>query len=579
MLDLHQTLSRYDLELLKVIANRWDVDLGTRDPKIAVDKLVPAMRDPAKLSGVWARLDEKPRQTLQTLLGSGGKMASAMFNRLFGEIRVMGADKLAREKPYLNPQSDAEALYYHGLIAIGQDTGKTGVQPVIYIPTDLIPLMPTNRTGYDLRAPAPAAPIPPAGSSGKAEPGGVRLADTALVDDMTTFMAWCQTHPVTPVDNNGYVTIAPEAQQALKPYFIGQASTARIALLLALSADLGIGALQGDLWRMHPSAQTWFTQSRSDQARTLAEAWQKSVFYNDLLYVTQIKVETSAQAPNDPLLARQAVVTFLELVPGDEWWSLDELIAEIKENEADFQRPAGNYNTWYIRDAQTNTYLNGFESWDKVEGNLLRFILLGVMNSLGLLDTAERGSLCRLTAYGRAFIGQGEWPRKSDDPVTLVIRKDGSTDLPREANRYTRFQLARFSEWISAGSGSGGGSGSPYTYRITAASLGMAREQQFVPDQVGAFLRQISADNVPEPVLRLIATWGQSRAQSATLERLIVLQTPTAELLRTIESTPDLRRYLSTPLGPNAVAVRADQWAALFTALQEHGIPIESDVE
>jgi len=574
MLDLHQTLSRYDLELLKVIANRWDVDLGTRDPKVAVDRLVAAMRDGSRLSGVWARLEEKPRQTLQTLLGSGGKMAGAMFNRLFGEIRVMGADKLTREKPYLNPQSDAEALYYRGLIAIAQDTSKTGVQPVIYIPTDLIPLMPTNRTGYDLRPPTPAAaPIAPAGATGKSapEPGNIRLADTALVDDMTTFMAYCQTHPVTPVDNNGYVTIAPEAQQALKPYFLGQASTARIALLLALSADLGLGALQGELWRMHPSAQQWFTQSRSDQARTLAEAWQKSVFYNDLLYVTQIKVETSAQAPNDPLLARQAVVTFLELVPGDEWWSLDELIAEIKENEPDFQRPAGNYNTWYIRDAQTNTYLNGFESWDRVEGALLRFIMLGVMNSLGLLDTAERGTLCRLTAHGRAFIGQGEWPRKADDPVTLAIRKDGAVEVPREANRYTRFQLARFSEWI--------GAGAMYSYRLTAASLAQARDQQFVPEQVTAFLRQVTGDSVPEPILRLIATWGQSRAQAATLERLIVLQTPTAELLRTIESTPDLRRYLSTPLGPNAVAVRADQWAALLAALQEHGIPIESEVE
>src|SRR5579859_5992190 len=38
----------------------------------------------------------------------------------------------------------------------------------------------------------------------------------------------------------------------------------------------------------------------------------------------------------------------------------------VKEEEPDFQRPAGNYDSWYIRDAQSGEYLRGFESWDRV---------------------------------------------------------------------------------------------------------------------------------------------------------------------------------------------------------------------
>ena len=45
-------------------------------------------------------------------------MPTAVFSRLFGEIRPMGPDKMEREKPYLNPASLAEALYYRGLIGM-----------------------------------------------------------------------------------------------------------------------------------------------------------------------------------------------------------------------------------------------------------------------------------------------------------------------------------------------------------------------------------------------------------------------------------------------------------------------------
>src|SRR5213080_492325 len=117
MQDLTRTLLDYDVELLRVIANRWYVDLDTRDPKEAPVTLAQAMLRADKVNDAWDRLTDEQRGALQTLLGAGGKMAAVVFARMFGEIRPMGPGKMEREKPYLNPVSLVEALYYRGLVA------------------------------------------------------------------------------------------------------------------------------------------------------------------------------------------------------------------------------------------------------------------------------------------------------------------------------------------------------------------------------------------------------------------------------------------------------------------------------
>ncbi len=566
MQDLTRTLESYDLALLRVIANRWDVDLTARDSRTAAARLSEAMRTPERVAAVWSRLDEPQRQAMQTILGGGGRMATGMFKRLFGEVRPMGPDRLEREQPYLQPASLAEALYYRGLIAAAFDSGTTGVQPYTFVPSDLIPLLPTHKTGYDLRA-APLSSVP---AAPRPEPAHIRPAGTILIDDLTTFLAFCQLHTVVPNDNGGLLSIPSDTQQALKPHLLGPASSARIALFLALSADLNLASAQGEAWRPLPSARQWLEQRRADQVRTLTETWQRSTLYNELLYTPGLKPDVNAGWQNDPLLARQTVFSFLEIVPADQWWPVDELISEVKETEPDFQRPAGNYDSWYIRDAQTGQYLQGFDAWDRVEGAHLRFILTGVMNGLGLIDTAEHGAVCRLTAYGRALAGMSAWPSPGADPPPAVIKDDGTLEIPRAANRYDRFQLTRCTEWIKAAD--------PYVYRLSAAGLAQAGSQNVQPDALLAFLQRATHDAVPDAVVRLIQTWAQTGDQPSSIDQLIVLRTPTPELLRTIQSTPELRRYLSVPLGPTAVAVRSDQWADLAAALRAQGIPVESNL-
>src|SRR6476646_9483771 len=124
------------------------------------------------------------------------------------------------------------------------------------------------------------------------------------------------------------------------------------------------------------------------------------------------------------------------------WFRLmDTFISAVKEDEPDFQRPAGDYDSWYIKDSQNGQYLRGFESWDKVDGAVLRFILTGPMHGLGLVDTADNGGACRLTAYGRAFMGLTDWPNKPEEESYFTIQPDGVCEVPRTVSRFDRFQL------------------------------------------------------------------------------------------------------------------------------------------
>ncbi len=560
MQDLTRTLLDYDVELLRVIANRWDVDLNTRDQQEAAETLAQCMLNPDKVNDAWDRLTDEQRGALQTLLGSGGKMPSAVFSRLFGEIRAMGPGKLEREKPYLNPASLAEALYYRGLIALTFGEGLKGSQAFTFVPTDLIPLMPVHKTSYKVEA-APAEPV-----SAVPQPPNIRPSDTAIVDDLTTFLAYCQLNDVTLSSG----TLAPEYQKVLKPFLLGSNSAARLALMVALASGLGIAAETQNVFKpIGSAARKWLDMPRPGQLRTLAEAWRDSLIYNELWFTPGLKPE-QAGVQNDPLLARQTVLTFLEMVPTDGWWPVDTFISAVKEEEPDFQRPAGDYDSWYIRDAQSGQYLRGFDSWDRVDGAVLRFILTGPMHGLGLVDTADNGRACRLTVYGRAFTGVSDWPAPSIEPTPFTIQPEGMCEVPRNTSRYDRFQLARFTEWIK--------SGDPYQYRLSAAGLAQAAKQGIQAGNILTFLKRGTGDQVPESMISLIETWGQAGSDTSIIQQMIVLRVPTAELLETIQATPSLRRYLGATLGPTAVAVRPGQWQDLAAALQATGVMVETDM-
>lgn len=559
MKNLTRTLSDSDLGMLPVLAQVWGAKIDNLSTPEIIAALTNAMLDPQRAEKVWTSLNDDQRGALQALLGSGGKMSATMYTRLFGEIRHMGAAQIEREQPQNNPQSSAEALFYKGLIAQAFEQSDAGARPIIYVPDDLIPVLPTHKTAYEnLAAEAPRSEQPEMGPLD--EVTGIRQADTSIVDDLATLLAYLQLHGAQVEEED----FSPADRDLILPHLLNDDET-RLAFLLGvgISANL-ITVEEGRASTQRAEVRRWLSEPRASQVRLLAEAWRGSTAFRDLWHVPGLFPEGM---PNyDPAVARTAMMNFLsEIAPDQEWWALDEFIEVVKHTDADFQRPGGDYDSWYIR-SEAGDYLRGFESWDAVEGALLEFYITGPMHWLGLADLADDAA--RLTAYGRAFLDMIPWPTPPEPEDKIEIHEDGTMLVSRRVSRIDRFQVARFTSWVSPGD--------PYTYRLDGPGIAQADRQGINTGHISAFLKRALGDApIPPKIAMLLQNWQGGATATVTLEKLIVLRTTAPETLNTILDTPALRRYLGAQLGPMAVIVRADQWEALRTALGDAGIRAE----
>jgi hypothetical protein len=622
---LNHTLRESSPALLRTLARVWDVDTDNLfEHSDVIDALTSVMLNPDNALRMWDTLDDKQRSALQLLNSakpSKGKMAQRQFEMLAGgSIRKMGEAQIERERPDKKPSNTAEALYYRGLIAQGHEQTPTGPRPVIYIPDDLMSILPMHKTQYDTldeveddfpdededeeelpvpkaagAAKAPDAPKAPTASKAARAPkpppqpeeeeedesgvrplddvSNARNADTSIVDDLTTVLAYLQLQsPRLDIDERiaqfPLYRLAQNDVDLLQSHLLTR-GTERLTFLvgLALSANL-LEEKNGQAITQRAEARRWLEAPRAEQVRVLVNAWLNTPLYRDLWHVPGLDPEPGGTLSSyDAAAVRKAVMGFIaDLIPPQNWWSIDSFVETVKEADPDFQRPDGNYDTWYIRN-QAGDYLEGFESWDAVEGALLEFYLFGPMHWLGLVDVADDAA--RLTAYGRAALNIGPWPNPPEPHDKVTVRDDGTLLVSRKVSRIDRFQVARFTSWVSAGD--------PYTYKLDARGVSRGATQGINTTHIAAFVsKQLNDAPLPPTLARLLDSWTAGPKTSVSLEKLLVLRTTSPEVMERIWAAPALRRYLGARLGEMAVIVRADSWEALRDALGEQGIEVET---
>ena len=587
MRTLNKTLRDGDPALLTILARVWDVDThALLDTVEIINAVTSAMLNPDNADRIWAALDDKQRGALQTLIGTPDKkMPRPVFERMFGEIRQMGAERLERERPDKTPASIAEALYFRGLVAQGFEKAATGARPIMFIPDDLLGILPAHKTQYENLEDGDEIdfpddeddPIDTVGIEPLDEVNNARNADTSVVDDLTTLLAYLQLQsPMLDVDARirqfDDYRLAQADRDKVLPHMLSR-DVERLSFLLglALSADL-LEVHSGRATTKRAEARRWLAASRAQQVRTLVEAWRSSHIYRDLWHVPGLDPQPGGTLDSyDASAVRQTVLGFIaDLVPGQSWWSIDSFVESVKDTDPDFQRPGGNYDDWYISN-QAGDFLKGFESWDAVEGALLEFYLFGPMHWLGLVDVGDDAA--RLTAYGRAALNMGPWPTPPDPQDKVAIRDDGTLLVSRKVSRIDRFQVARFTTWVSPGDVA---KDAPYTYKLDGRGVTRAASQGINTHHITAFIgKQLNDAPLPPKLTQLLDSWRGGPTISVSLEQLMVLRTTSTEVMDKIWEAPGLRRYLGARLGEMAVIVRAEQWEALRDALGEQGIDVE----
>jgi len=564
MKNLFATLTDYDPGMLPTLCEVWGIDSKSLKDEDMVVQLTEKMKDSAATEAVWNKLTEPMQAALQLLASSNSyRIKSGQFGRFYGEIRKMGRAQINKEKPHQQTDNIADALYYRGLIGEGFDKVDDDLISFVYIPTDLVPALPLHKTAYENIEDEDEFPEEELPSLEEIqEPDNVVSANTSIIDDMTTLLAYLQAYEGD-VDDDGFTD--DSAERILRHFLHPNDIRLSFILGIGVSANL-ITTQDGKAYPRRTEVRTWLNASRAEQTRQLAQAWLGSKYYRDMWHVPGLHPDDDSGWSYDAVGARNSVMgLFTELVPEQGWISVNALIDMIKEIEPDFQRPNGDYDSWYIRN-DAGDFLNGFESWYAVEGALIEYYMVGPMHWLGLLDIGE--DAIRMTAYGRAFLQIADWPQIKDEDFSIEVREDGVLLASRRVNRFDRFQLARFTDWLDAGD--------PYIYALSADSIQRAGSQGIKPEHIQAFVkRQLGDKPIPNPIVQLLNNWQGGATASATLETLVVLRTTSPDVMDRIFNNPAYRRYMGARLGPMACAVREEQWAEFRAKLGDDGIDVD----
>ncbi|HEY4490752.1 MAG TPA: helicase-associated domain-containing protein, partial [Acidobacteriota bacterium] len=314
---------------------------------------------------------------------------------------------------------------------------------------------------------------------------------------------------------------------------------------------------------------------RDEAMKLLADAWIPSETFNELRQVPNLIFE--GEWKNQPQETREFLLNVLDAIPEGKWWSINALLRDIKQKYADFQRPAGDYDSWFIKRASDGQYLRGFAYWDEVDGALIRYFITNILHWLGQVDLClgEGSSFptsFRITGFENRESGIGARITNNDSRFPNIengkihIASNGKITAPRLTPRVVRYQLARFCEWDEE-------KVDEYRYHVTPQSLIKAREQGLKVEHLLALLAKHSDAGMPPVFIKALKRW-EVNGTEARVETQVVLRVSRPEVLEEMRKSK-AAKYLGEILGPTTVVVKSGAIQKVMEALTELGLLAE----
>ncbi|HET9907592.1 MAG TPA: helicase-associated domain-containing protein [Anaerolineales bacterium] len=525
MPDFFDSLLQKDLGFLRIIAELWGLELDSKNADAAREKLTIALLDPNLFAELIDSLSPEAEAAIDALVNAGGRIPWPTFTRRFGEIREAGAGKRDRTKPHLNPTSAAEVLYYRGLLGRSFFDTEKGPQEFAYLPDDLLSLL-SREEREEKKEKLGSDPAPLGRPASPGEKGQEIPATDSILDDATTLLA------------------------ALRTGKSDGSSDRRLYELLK-SAKL----IENHV--LHPEAVKSFLEaSREESLKMLQDAWVESIQFNELRLMPGIICE--GEWRNQPQETREFLLNLLDAIPEGKWWSLNAFVRDVKQKYADFQRPAGDYDSWFIKRVSDEQYLRGFESWDEVDGALVRFFITGILHWLGQVDVAIADGAKAPTSFRITSI-----VHQKEERGKITVASSGKITIPRDAPRVVRYQISRFCEWEEPKS-------DVYRYHLTTNSLNKAKEQGLKVEHLLALLARHSDAGVPPVIVKALKRW-EANGTEARVQTQVILKVSRPEILEEMRKSK-AAKYLGEVLSPTAVIVKSGAIQKVIDALTELGL-------
>ncbi len=543
MPTLLNTLQGHDLSYLRMIANAWGIDLEAPDLHKARPLILKALADQALILEMIESLPQAAHDALQQLLTHHGHLPWAQFSRDFGDVRVMGAAKRDRERPDLNPASPAEILWYRALIGRAFLHLNNEPQEYAYIPEEILKALPPLEPES---LPLPGRPASP-GESKHHQP----VTDTIL-NEVTTLLAGFR------------LGIGLEDQQPLHW---------EIDLRFLQQLLFAGGLIDSNNAPLPDATRNFLEQPRAKALAFLASVWMDSPHLNELLLTPGLIFES--QPDHHPLTVRKFLLDQLSQVPEDQWWNLDSFIQFVHNTQPDFLRPAGDYDSWFVRTAAEPQYLRGYQSWHQVEGALIRFFITQPLHWLGFVDLAHPADDPQITAFRLSTWGKQLWNKQPPDiPTTaapkIQLDRYGLLKVPDHTSLALRYQLARFCAWGDKQKGS-------YYYQLTPQSLHIAAQQGLKVNHLLTLLQNQLKDPFPPQLQTALQQWEHSR-QANRISRESLLRVSDPEILKQLQASR-ANRALQEILSATTAIIKPGQEDLIRKALLDMGSLTDYNVD
>jgi hypothetical protein len=559
MPDLTHSLLKHDMGHLGIIAEFWGLELVSTEVESAREELSASLLDLDLLAELMGSLSPQADSAITDLVNAGGRIAWATFARKYGDIREMGAGKRDRERPHLKPSSTAEILFYRGLLARAFFETDKGSQEFAYIPDDLLLRIESHRLAEEQPSTASALGRP----ASPGEKGSEIPADDHILDDATTLLA--------------ALRMGKDMESARLLANL-QVQTPALQLLLTSAHLIKNNAIQTD------AVRTFLESPRKVALKMLQDAWLESATFNELKLMPGLIYE--GEWTNQPHETREFLLNLLEAIPEGKWWSLNAFIRDIKQKYADFQRPAGDYDSWFIKRESDGVYLRGFSYWDQVDGALIKYFITNILPMLGQVDLSVAEGGTEPTAFRPS-----SFENTAGENGKVNVASNGKISIPRDAPRAVRYQAARFCEWDEPGGrvvpkgytlAPGASAGvetkkDEFKYQITAQSLKQAREQGLKADQLLSLLVKHTDGKVPPPLVQALKRW-EVNGTEARVESQVVLRVSKPEVLEEMRKSR-AGKFLGEILSPTAVIVKGGAIQQVMEAMTELGMFVDNRTE
>ena len=541
MPDLKTLLASYDLAFLRDIAELWGIELQSVERRTVLVELAKAMASKQLFEEVFSSLPPSASNQLINLGGLGGKMPWQTFEHAYGELRPMGPARRKREKPHRFPQNTAEKFWYLGLVGRAALRENEELSEFAFIPDEFLAWLPEF---------------------------GQEKVDVAILRQLP---AW----------SGAKVTVLPPQREqvlddictlfaALRMDLLDQLPrlSAKEAgyweLLLTLSKILN---LLDETKQPNENARVFLEKPSGEALRWLAQSWAQSTDFDELRLVPQLRCEGNWQ--HSAITPRRKILDHLGTLPTETWFKVQDFVDDIYQHQPDFLRSGADYNTWIISSADPEArLLHGYEHWQDVEGQYIRFLITELLVNLGmaqlghLTDQPDR-KVFQVTPWFSKLLRSNASLELSEEDQPVLVGRDGKLEMTSLVPRIARYQLSRFAEWRLIRP-------DQFVFQLTPVSLQASQEQGLGLKHLRALLRKYGKPGIPPALQKALTRW-ESHGLEARIEPLLVLRLAEPELLERLRESK-ASGCLGDALGPTSVLVKPGCESRVRSALWELGI-------